>query len=362
MKIGLLAYSTNTGLGYQTYDFFKNMEPAKVLVADLSRYNKVQTHHERYLPEGKDHQLTIDYCNSPQYLSKESCEWLVDGMDVVFVCETPLNYYIYEYAKKKGVKVVQQYNYEFLDYFRKKGLPTPDVLASPSYWGLSHVESLDLADTRYWPVPIDTDKIPFREFSEAKTLVHIVGRPAAHDRNGTLQFLQAAMKMGDEFNYKIYLQPPSDDRAKYHFREVKDMINLATRQLKGGLEVIEDIQDNTEMFASGEIMVLPRKYGGLCLPMWEALSAGMPVVMTNTSPNETNLPNEWLCDCTPSGSFMAHTNITLFKASVDSLINTIRFVARNIEAENKQARGIANAMSWELQKDIYNMNLKAICA
>jgi hypothetical protein len=41
-------------------------------------------------------------------------------------------------------------------------------------------------------------------------------------------------------------------------------------------------------------MVLPRRYAGLCLPMNEALLSGLPVFMTDISPNNITLPKEWL--------------------------------------------------------------------
>jgi hypothetical protein len=41
-------------------------------------------------------------------------DWLSDDVDLIFVCETPLNYCLFEKAEAKGVPVVLQYNYEFL--------------------------------------------------------------------------------------------------------------------------------------------------------------------------------------------------------------------------------------------------------
>lgn len=355
MKIGLLAYSTNTGLGYQTLEFYENMNPDKVLIADLSVHNGVETHHERF-PNAR-----IDRCMTPGYLSKESCEWLVDDMDVVFVCETPLNYYIYEYAKQKGVKVVQQYNFEFLDYFRKPKLPVPDVLASPSKWGIEIVDSMNLTKVLHWPVPVNTKKIPFRRFVEVETFVHIIGRPAANDRNGTVAFLEAAKSLGTAYNYLVYLQPPTEHRTASHFQEVRDALNKAKEVLGENLKIIENEPDNTRMYSHGEVLVLPRRYGGLCLPMWEALSAGMPVIMPNVSPNNTILPKPWLVEADIGGSFKAHTDITLYTARHDHLAARMSMVAHNIEAYNKYARELAESMSWEAQKPIYLQRFKEIC-
>lgn len=351
MKIGLLAYSSDTGLGYQTLEFAKNIKPAKILIADLSKLNGMPTHHERY----SEFNTSI----TDGIPTNEECEWLVDGMDVVFVCETPLNYHLFNYARKKGVKTVQQYNYEFLDYFRNNALPTPSVLASPSLWGIERVKNMYLAPVVHWPVPVNTDLIPFREFNKVKTFVHIIGRPTASDRNGTIAFLSAVKKLGSYYNYKVYLQPPVESRAIEHFRPVKEVLDETRRIVP--IELIENVPDNATMFASGEILVLPRKYGGLCLPMWEALSSGMPVIMPNVSPNDSILPKEWLVNAELTGHLQTHTLLDLYTVDPYALTEKMLEVAGDIELSNHASRDIAMAMSWEAQRPIYMKRFEEIC-
>jgi glycosyltransferase involved in cell wall biosynthesis len=359
MKIGLLAYSTNTGLGYQTLDFYENMKPDKVLIADISEHNGLQTFHSRF-PGAQIYKAL----KTGQLLSDEACEWLVDGMDVVFVCETPLNYHLYSYAQEKGVKVIQQYNYEFLDYFRQPRLHPPSMLASPSLWGMEKVKSMEIAPVMHWPVPVNIDKIPFRQINEVKTFVHIIGRPAAHDRNGTLEFLEAARKLGKEFDYIVYIQEPKEKRVVEHFQPVLEALLETEAELWPHFKIVKDCPDNVEMYQSGEVLILPRRYGGLCLPMWEALSAGMPVIMPNISPNNTILPEDWLIEATIKSSFKAHTDIIVYKAYVNELVKKMRFLAHsdNIVEANKKARMIAESMSWEKQKPLYIERLQTICA
>lgn len=355
MKIGLLACSSLTGLGYQTHEFYKNMKPDKVLVYDLSMLNGMPTHHEWY--PGTQDQRRIAY-GLP---SDKDMEWLVDGMDVVFVCETPLNYHLFEYAKKKGVKTVHQYNYEFLDYFRHPNLAKPSVLASPSKWNIEVVSTKNFAPVMHWSVPIDTVNIEFREIEQVRTLIHIIGRPAANDRNGTLEFIALMRNLGHKYRYKIYLQPPQEGRAKLHFREVQIALDKIKAEIGDHLEIIENVEDNLEMYKGGEILVLPRRYGGLCLPMWEALASGVPVIMPNVSPNNTILPKEWLVQANPNGSFQTTTEIKLYKTELSDLIDKVERVSHNICNHNLQARQIAQENSWEAQKPIYLQRFKELC-
>lgn len=351
MKIGLLAYSSNTGLGYQTRDFARYLKPEKILISDLSVFNQMETDHSwAFQPR---------VCNG--FPSDTDCEWLVDGMDVVFVAETPLNYHLFEYAKKKGVKTVQQLNPEFWEYFEKRTLPAPDVLACPSPWLMKEIKSTNIANTIHWPVPIDRTKIPERNIESVKTIIHVIGRPASYDRNGTIAFLNAAKFFGMKYKYKVFFQEPKDTRAIQHFKEVNHLLQIVKNELKDHLEIIKDTPNNADMFKDGDLMVLPRRYAGLCLPMWEALSSGMPVIMTNVSPNNEILPPHWLCEARYAGEFRARTIVKIYEADHSSLIRTISTVASNIKKESEYAKFLADEMSWEKQAPIYMQRFEELC-
>lgn len=347
MKIGLLACSSQTGLGYQTRDFYNNIKCDKVLIYDISKLNKMPT----------DHTWAFQPRVCEGIPSNDDCEWLVDGMDIVFVCETPLNYHLFEYANKKGVKVVQQYNYEFLDYFKNPNLPKPTVLASPSKWGLDVVKSKEWAEVVYWPVPVDTSKIKYRSHEKCETLIHILGRPAAYDRNGTLVFLDLVKKLGKKFKYKLYAQLPEDQKSLLAFESIRAKLKEVHAENEN-LTVVYNCPENTRMYEEGDILIMPRRYGGLCLPMWEALASGMPVIMTDISPNNTILPENWLCEADIMGTFHTTSEIKIYNASLQDLIEKVDYIADNISEESKEAKKIADNMQWNIQKDAYMRRFK----
>lgn len=350
-KIGLIAYSSDTGLGNQTLEFFNNIQTEKVLLVDLQRFNNMATHHSRY-PGAR-------ICNGiPQ---EADIDWLLDGIDVVFECETPLNYYLHTKAKELGVKVVQQYNYEFLDYFKKPHLNGPSVLAAPSIWNTEIVEGLNKAPVKELPVPTNRSRIPFREIKECKTLVHIIGRPAYEDRNGTLSFLEIVQRFGNRFRYVIYYQPPTDLRAIEYFRPVKEALNRIRRTIP--LEIHSNVENYADLYARGDILILPRRYGGLCLPMQEALSAGMPVIMTDISPNYARLPKEWLVKADKIKDFEYHAKVDVYDANIPDLIRVIEQFTdpEFMQRANSDADSIAQAYSWEIQKNNYLNFFDEVC-
>jgi len=290
-----------------------------------------------------------------------ACTWLNKEIDVIFVCETPLNYELFRIAKDKGNRVVQQYNYEFLDYFRNNRITPPSLFAAPSSWNIDKVKDLNLARTENWSVPVDTNKINFRKINKLETLVHIVGRPTIADRNGTIEFCKVIKHFKNRFRYKIYVQLPEDPRAIDNFRLVKEELTDTFNEYGDLIEVITNCDNNELMYESGDALILPRKYGGLCLPMYEALSAGMPVIMTNISPNYNILPAEWLANTGLESHIVTHSPIPVHKAQLSSLISAIELLEDNIEVANIQARLIAEKNSWDNAKDVYLDRLTELC-
>lgn len=342
MKIGLLAFSTDTGLGNQTYSFYKHMQPHKTLIADLSRLNNMPTHHDRF-PDAQVVQGIPDCM---------AMDWLSDDVDILFVCETPLNYCLFEKAKAKGVPVVLQYNYEFLDYLNQPQLEAPTVLAAPTIWHKQDVEALNIAPVIDLPVPSEVLDINYREISECRTMLHVAGRQAIHDRNGTMIFLQAALKCGNKFKYKIFAQSLDGETDR--------MILAAQKQID--LEVIYDIDDYLSIPHHGDVMVLPRKYGGLCLPMQEALAAGVPVIMPDVEPNGYRLPPQWLVKATRTRSFMTRTQIDIYETDPNHLaFKMCEFADEDfMKWSNKEAQEIGKGLRWETLKTLYQSMLQQI--
>ena len=337
MKVGLLAYSTNTGLGNQTYEFYRHMKPSKTLIADLRRFNGMKTNHSLF--EGAKIANGIPNC--------DEMDWLTQDVDVVFVAETPLNFCLFQKAKEKGVATIQQYNYEFLNFFKQPDKPKPTVLAAPTEWNIDKIKNLQAAKVVNWPVPINRQILPFREITKLQTIIHVIGRPAVHDRNGTLTFLDAIKKIGNRFKYKVFYQEPSDQRAIQYFKPVKENLNRARQNLN--IEVITDVPKYQDIYKGGDLLVMPRRYGGLCLPMNEALSVGMPVIMSDISPNGQWLPKEWLIPAKFKQKFFAHVDVDVYEADANLLAFRILEFADStkIQDANKKADEIAERLSWQ---------------
>lgn len=336
MKIGLIARADDTGLGVQTKEFYDHMDVHKTMVIDLSDFNKNEQHFDRY-----SNAMIVKGFPTPTDFSN-----FLKGLDIVFTCEIPYGYNLFDMARFMGVKTVLQYNFEFLDYLQSPNLPLPDLLVAPTLW---RYDEVNYKNKGVLPVPVATEHFATRELPEvANTFLHIVGKPAVHDRNGTsdllkaLQFVTADIEVIIKCQQKAYVEFLSSGFA------IPQNVGLYI-----DTEPVENYWDN---YKEGDVLVMPRRYGGLCLPVNEALGAGMPVIMPAIDPNDTWLNAEWLVPATKTDEFMARTTIDIFTTDAQALAEKIDQFAtdRSFYSRAKHlAYNYKHRQSWETLKPVY---------
>jgi hypothetical protein len=339
-RLGLVAYGTATGLGYQTKAIHDHLRPAKTLLIDLSHRKRLPLHPE-WFPGA---QVVRD---AP---TMQDIAAFLDGLDVVLACETPANYALFDQARKRGIRSILQHNFEFLDYFRDPWLSRPTVFAAPSPWNVHRMGQGPFPIVWELPVPVDPTGILQRQVTEARTFLHIGGRPAAYDRNGSLDFIYLAGRCRDlDAEWVVTCQSPTED---------------ITRALRGSdVTLVADMPEPADLYRVGDVMVLPRRFGGLCMPAREAVTAGMPVIMPRIDPNTTWLPGEWLIPAAVSGSFMAKTRIDLYQTDMGALEALVRRLHADpglVQEWAKDARDIATRWTWDALLPVYRTFLDRV--
>jgi len=330
VKVGLLAFANDGGLGAQTRRLAAMLKPDRVLIVESRGISpNKQFHLEWY----KDYQFFLTNSFPP---SNNEIEHFLQGLTHVFCVENPYNFNLLYYAEKMGIKVFCQSNYEFCDNLDKMYLPVPTKFLMPSMWKVEEMRKLFPEKVQYLPPPIDPD-----EFKEARAInsrrsgkrrfLHVIGTPASFDRNGTMDLLDAVKICKADFDLVIKSQHPlsmnvflDDPRVKYDFN---------------GAET------NNELYKDFDVLLLPRRYGGLCLTCNEALMSKMPVVMTNISPNNYLLPDHWQVESEKKESFFARSPIDIYSSKPESLSDTIEMFCDmsddDMEIEKLLALGIA---------------------
>jgi glycosyltransferase involved in cell wall biosynthesis len=167
-------------------------------------------------------------------------------------------------------------------------------------------------------------------------------------------------RLGDSFNYVVYIQTPKEAKGQELYNEINKEIKRTIRDVPS-LRVVYDIEDNTEMYKEMDLLVLPRRYGGLCIPMLEALSAGIPVIMPNISPNEDLLPERWLVHATSLNQFVTRAMVEVFDVDGMDLANKVLQMQMETPLNNERAKIISRKQSWEEMKPKYLQLFKEEC-
>lgn len=360
MKIGLVARADNSGLGIQTLEFYRHMQPDKTMVVDISALNNNPIFKHRY-PERA---IFINNIPSPNEIKS-----FLEGLDVVFIAEAAYNPHLYELAREMGVKTAVQYNYEFMDWVINPAYPRPDMLIAPSRWHYDEVEAWCLQNNVkhiYLHCPVARDKLPFREIKQARTFLHMAGRSAAHDRNGTATVIKASRYLTSQAKIVVHFQGEQGlaHQATNTIDDYKQF--LATDGNPDNLTIVtQEVAEYQDIYAMGDVLLLPRRYGGNCLPLNEALSVGMPVIMTDISPNNALLPKNWLIPAVMVNQFTPRTVVDIYGAEPQALAAKIdefyNFNESQMRFENITAGDLAKTISWDTLKPKYLEAFEALC-
>lgn len=299
-KLGIVVFSSHTGLGYQSLRLTQFLRPERILLVDNSSFSKNTAQHPKWY-EG----FSGYTCQG--FPSRAVCATFLQGLTHLYVIENPLNWDLVNIARSKGIKTYIASNYEFCDNLVRPYLPLPDMFLMPSYWMVDEMKRrFGENKVKYLPPPIFPEQFSLvRDHNFSRNgkvrFLHVVGTLAAADRNGTLVLLKAMKHSTGNFELVIKSQHQLPDAYIYNNPRIKYQI---------GSE-----EEVTEIYRDFDAMILPRRFGGLCLPMQEALMSGLPVIMTAISPNNETLPNKWLIPSQLSGSIKTRTNIDLYEAN-----------------------------------------------
>lgn len=281
MKLGLIARCDDRGLGLLTWEVYRHLQPARTLVvvpgAEANGRSFAQ-YPERYTPAH-----VCEVCGPADYpgpatvarwtglgldLSDAAVAGWVDGLDAIYTAEVLYDQRILSAARAAGVPLVLHTMPEFhrpeLDADRW-WLPSPwRAAALPSEAKLVPVP---VATCRLAPAPADPHTPgPLR-------VLHTAGHRAMADRNGTTTVLQAAR----------YLRAPTEvtilgQGSRLPFATGLPR-NVRVHSQPGGRA------NYWTGYSGHHAIALPRRYGGLCLPLQEASAAGLALVMPDTEPH-----------------------------------------------------------------------------
>lgn len=340
LRVGLVARADDRGLGHMTWEFARAIRPERTLVVDLGRASHFANRLDRY-----ERPLVARWdADSRLFADPEAVAKWVDGLDIIYSAETFYDWRLVGWARDRGVATVLHAMPELLPAV----LPmTPTQVWTPTSWRLQDLP----AETLVVPVPVATDRFgDFRSSCEPDPrdrlrVLHVAGRRAAADRNGTLSLYQAMRQITADVEITITTQ---DARLPHPTGRPR---NVQLSAVAGN----DAPREYWRLYDGHDVLVMPRKYGGLCLPVQEAAAAGLAIVMTNAAPNDEYPAT--LVDVRAGGTIDTPAgHVPMFDVDVRALASTIDLMATDpsvLADARSDALRWATRRSWDVLAPTY---------
>lgn len=337
MKVGLFgARADDRGLGRVTHDFYRHMRPDRTLVIDMGQWARRYPQHLDRYPGA-----AVTPFNGGRLDDAVMCRFFT-GLDVAVMYETAYDHRAYDIARAAGCRTVLMTMPEFHRHLTES-LPHPDVVWAPTVWRLD-----TLPGARVVPVPVAAPPPQRAGRAGVLRVLHVGGHRTSGDRNGTLSFLRSLRQVTGDVTVKV----TSQDRIP----AVQGLRHIPITHTG-------PVEDHWQLYDRADVLVMPRRYGGLCLPVQEALACGLGVVMTGCSPN----PETWPIDpvdwkpgallATPGGK------ITLADPDLADLSGVITRLAQHpaeVDRLQASARAWAAEHSWDALEPLYRSELALV--
>ncbi|MGI8425595.1 MAG: hypothetical protein ACR2M4_03160 [Actinomycetota bacterium] len=247
------------------YDAYVNLKPDKVLVLDATERGSTGQLPERY---GED----ATQCRIRD-LDLIAGKWM-QGLDTIVTFETPYWHGLFPLAKSLGVRTVMVVMPEYHPPGRADR--TPDVLLNPSSWWPHAAPAPQVC---WWPTP----KVKGRLRTQAKTFLHPAGAAAKGDRAGTEILLGALPHITEPVKIIIRAQNGADPTVSFSGAPKPSCVELDVRT--------ENRANHLSIYDEADVAILPRRYAGLSLPLWESLAHGLPAITLDREPERDIVPD-----------------------------------------------------------------------
>lgn len=259
-RLGIICRADEGGLGAQTWEYARHLEPDAVMVMLMDDPRGMQEP-LRYEGTPGYHSVTFPAARSTDHL-----EWaaFVASVDVILTAETCYLPELPGMCERAGVRLVVHANPELWDW--RSHPPTAVEPWAPTDWLLARLPE----NTPVVSVPVDRERCQWRYVDTVRTLLH-VSSPAMLDRNGTLMLMDALQYTRTSFTLLVAGPSAPSEPIVGKGRAIRPIART---------------DDYWRIYDDADALVLPRRYGGLCLPMQEAAACGLPIITGAVPPQK----------------------------------------------------------------------------
>lgn len=329
MRLALVGWATDTGVGREFTDAIRHLDPkGGIFVLPHAKYATRRD----LVPADATAPPGLGNLRNDMRAFLELAK-----PDVVLTWEVPGDWAFPDLWKAAGIRWV---NVAHWDWF------APEAMTAWKYADLVAPNKMcqDGLRDRYGlrstllPVPVDTDRFTFTPRRWADTFVTVYGQGGPYDRR-SMGAIAAAWK-------KMELPPRLVIRAR---RPPPELVEIPRRaELDLG-----DRPDPVSLYDRVEVAILPSRYEGVGLSLLEAQACGAPVITVDVPPMNELAPDFLVpAEATHEETIMKGHAVAIHTVSVDALAEKVMDVAgTDIEALSRAARDrVETRYSWKALK------------
>lgn len=323
MTLGAVLRCDAGGLGSISAAVAEFVRPSRVLMLDLEEQGRGDCE-----PSSFAHLDSVFRVPFKGAIPDRALDWIcAEGIDSLLMLETGYDPRLIPLAHSAGIKTVG-YTMPELNAWTT----SPRVTYVPTTWRIE-----DCMNAQLLPCPVDRTRLPFQLRTEVKHIYATAGA-AMLDRNGLGILLAALPFISSEVRVTIRSEKPVDIPATD-----LDVTVLSSPERNYWDAVPDDV----------DLLVMPRRYGGLNLVLQECASRGIPALtlQTDVYASEafvTSIPSTGSRNERMKGA--PRSGIPVFSADPRTLATAVDWLVRNPDAHADASRACdvwAEAHSWD---------------
>lgn len=272
-RLGVIGRADHGGIAAQTLSVARNMPNVEAcLVLDLGKKGRGPFDPTPWL------KLDCDVRVARYPFGDADLDWIIDASDVIYEPEGPPPFRD-DFVQRCGFAETEFVIHVNPELWRTRYDGPTVTKALPTSW---HADRFP--DATFLPMPVDTRRFQPREGPITAARFFHLAAPAMDDRNGTGLVRAALPYVGSTctLTTRGVLTIDGDDAPQLSASQTVG--NVAVRHFPAA-PTPEDVYPT-----ACNVLVLPRRYGGLSLPMLEAAALGWPIVSLDLPPQDEWLP------------------------------------------------------------------------
>ncbi len=304
IKIGLVGYNCANGIGEINRQIIEHIDVKSWLMIP-HRINGV-------LDSPKNIEAIV-------YKEQRHIDMFLKNIDVVLFVETPFFEGIVNRAKELGKRVVCVPMWEWLPPDATGWTSKVDLFICPTMQSYNEVQRY--GSRVQFPWPFDIERFKFQQRDKCERFLFINGHGGWGGRKG-FSTIEEAMKLWPEFPVSIRSQKPLN-----------------------GLNVLPACESNADLYAEGDILIMPHSIDGLGLELLEAMACGMPVIATDGWPwNE----HPTIKIKSKLGKRKIRSMVDWYTPDANHLVETCKkLLGQNIDDLSRDMRRYAEQNRWQ---------------